>query len=529
MMRLNRLDNATSAAIHFSEALGYPTQNSFIDEIVKHPFYPSLLSLSEVLENEAGVKNFAVKIETDQLKEVNFPCLAHLQTKGGQYVLINALENDTVFYLLDGKNLKLSLTDFEKLWTGVILISESEKKVLKRKLNFNYLAQYILPVLSGLLLLFIIQKAYITTKISLFPFIGQNVILLAGLIVSVLLLIQSLGRSNAFIQQICGGDAKHNCNHILSAKAAQVTEWLSLSDLGFLYFSGSFIVLLFSQSYTALIIILVFNLMALPFTFWSVYYQWRIAKTWCRLCLMIQGLFWLQAIFSISILLTTENLLAQLTITDLPLLLLFYILPTVIWLNIKPIYQKTQQVQPLTRELNQLKFNIPAFKNLLYSQIQYVGTLPKTAIILGNPDASLTITMVSNAFCGPCATAHKFLDQWIAIGLDFKLEIVYTFSMETTDQQNQFFSHLLAIKQENKFKVEDVLHHWYHKDYQKIESWKEQFPATALTDHKIELLEQVNWCKLNEVKGTPTFYINSSKLPENYRLKDLKYVLMNFE
>jgi ABC-type bacteriocin/lantibiotic exporter with double-glycine peptidase domain len=184
-MRLNRLDNATSAAIHFSEALGYPTQNSFIDEIVKHPFYPSLLSLSEVLENEAGVKNFAVKIETDQLKEVNFPCLAHLQTKGGQYVLINALENDTVFYQLDGKNLKLSLTDFEKLWTGVILISESEKKVLKRKLNFNYLVQYILPVLSGLLLLFIIQKAYITTKISLFPFIGQNVILLAGLIVSV--------------------------------------------------------------------------------------------------------------------------------------------------------------------------------------------------------------------------------------------------------------------------------------------------------------------------------------------------------
>lgn len=528
-MKFNKLDNATSMAINFSDYFGFKADDSFEEQIQQHPYYPSLLSISEVLENEAGIKNFAVKISVEQLKEVSFPCMAHLKTKGGEYCIIKKLENDAVFYELDGRDKKINILEFGKIWSGVVLVSETEKIALKRKFNFKALTNYLLPFLSFLLLLGVFQKAVLSSVLNPIIFIGQFISLLAGLIISVLLLIQSLGRSNSFIQQLCGADAKHNCNHILSSNAAKLTSWFSLSDLGFLYFSGSFILLLFSQSATSILLLVMFNLFALPFTSWSVYYQWKIAKTWCRLCLIIQGLFWVQALFSFFILFEANDISTSFDWKNLPLLAIAYLFPTIIWLYAKPLFKVAQQVVPLKAELNKFKFNVETFKNLLQIQKQYVGTLPKTTIALGNPNAVLQITMVSNPFCSPCAKAHQFLEEWIRKGMDFKLNIIYTFSMKEEDRQKHFFNHLTAIAKKSTYAIAEVLQDWYSVDYQKLDKWKEKYPIANNEEDKIELLEQINWCKLNEINGTPTFYINGYQLPGNYKLKDLKYVLMNLE
>ena len=149
--------------------------------------------------------------------------------------------------------------------------------------------------------------------------------------------------------------------------------------------------------------------------------------------------------------------------------------------------------------------------------------------MLGNPNATLQITMVSNPFCNPCAQAHQFLEEWISKGIDFKLNIVYTFSMDDNDTRKQFFKQLIALRKVDEIQVENALKDWNSSDYPTLENWKAKYPANNTINDKIELLEQVNWCKLNEIKGTPTFFINTYKLPENYRLKDLKYVLMNLE
>jgi uncharacterized membrane protein len=528
-MKTYKLDNATASAIQFSDYFGFEKNANFQEQIQQHPFYPSLFSISEVLENEAGIKNFAVKIKTEQLNEVNLPCLAHLKTKGGEYALITAIKDNSVSYNLDGKNKKLSFSDFEKIWTGVVLVSESQKRDLKQKIDFAHISTYLLPLCAFLLLVITFSKTVNLSFFNPLAYSGQFICLLAGLIISVLLLIQSLGRSNSLIQQLCGGEAKHNCNHILSSKAAQITPWFSLSDLGFLYFSGSFLILLLSANSLATNAIIYLNLMALPFTFWSVYYQWQIAKTWCRLCLMIQGLFWLQAMFSIWAITQSNIPIAIPNINDVLMLATAYLFPKVLWLSTKELFKNNIKNPQLKRELNRLKYNVDAFKNLLHSQNQYIGTLPKKTIVLGNPNAALQITMVSNPFCNPCAQAHQFLEEWIAKGIDFRLNIVYTFSMDDNDQQKQFFKQLLALQKTDEKQVESALHDWYSLDYQKLENWKIKYPANSTIDDKIELLEQVNWCKLNEIKGTPTFFINSYKLPENYRLKDLKYVLMNLE
>nr|MBC7611731.1 thioredoxin domain-containing protein [Pseudopedobacter sp.] len=528
-MTNTKLDPITATTINFSNYFGFDAVTQLQEKLLQHPYYPSLLSISEVLENEAGIKNFAVKIQSDQLHEVNLPCMAHLNTKGGEYVLITEVKADKIFYELEGKKRQISFADFEKIWTGVVLVSEVQKQELKQKLNYKVLIPYLVPLFSIALIGILFFKSLTITLFSPILFTGQFICLVAGLSISVMLLIQSLGRSNSFIQQLCGSESKHNCNHILSSQAAHLTSWFSLSDLGFLYFSGSLLILFLSHDSTAAVAILTLNVLALPFTFWSVYYQWKIARTWCRLCLMIQGLFWLQALFSFFTLYKYPALFSVFNFYQIPLLLIVFLFPSVVWLSSKDLFKNAQKLVPLQSELNKFKFNVEVFKNQLYSQNQYVGALPKTTIVLGNPDSLLAITMISNPFCNPCAKAHQFLEEWITKGMDFKLNIVYTFRMDENDKQQHFFKHLLAIQQTDIHLVEKALKNWYSQDYQKLDSWKEKYPINVKEEDKLELLEQVNWCKLNEIKGTPTFYINGYQLPKQYQLKDLKYVLMNLE
>ncbi len=525
-MKFNTLDNVSGAAVQFSTTFGFKPQLNFVEQIQQHPFYPSLLSISEVLETEAGIKNFAVKLKPEQLKEVHFPCLAHLNSNGGEYALLKAVTDEMVIYELNAKKKKLALADFVKIWSGVVLLTDSEKITLQRKIEFQEFAPYLLPALGIVLLALLFVNSLQNSIFHPFNFTAQFIIIVIGLAVSVLLLLQSLGKINTLIQQICGGDTKHNCNSILSAKAANVTTWLSLSDLGFLYFSGGLMLLFLSENKTAISLVILFNVLALPFTFWSVYYQWQIAKTWCRLCLMIQGLFWLQAIFSFYSF-SQQPFFFGFNLSPLPFLLLIYVFPLVVWMSVKPLVKNLQEIKPLKQELNKFKFNLEAFDQLLKNQKQYIGSLPKTTLVLGNPDSALTITMVSNPFCNPCAKAHQFLEEWIAKEIDFRLNIVYTFSMNENDRQQQFFKHLLAIQKTDIHLVEKALKDWYSLDYQKLDSWKEKYPTKTDEEDKLELLEQVNWCKMNEIKGTPTFYINGYQLPDSYRLKDLKYILMN--
>jgi len=44
------------------------------------------------------------------------------------------------------------------------------------------------------------------------------------------------------------------------------------------------------EASASLAIVSLFNLLALPYIIFSVYYQWRVAKQWCVLCLAVQAL-----------------------------------------------------------------------------------------------------------------------------------------------------------------------------------------------------------------------------------------------
>ena len=73
--------------------------------------------------------------------------------------------------------------------------------------------------------------------------------------------------------------------------------------------------------------------------------------------------------------------------------------------------------------------------------------------------------------------------------------------------------------------VKQALSQWYSQKDKNYESWQEKYPVDALVDHSDTLLSQKAWCKMVDITGTPTLFINGRKLPNPYRPEDLKYVI----
>lgn len=116
---------------------------------------------------------------------------------------------------------------------------------------------------------------------------------LAGLAVTWLLILKSLKVASHSADRICGILQDHGCDTVLEQKASSFFGIVSWSEVGLSYFGVSTaILLIFPQCIGWLALV---NLLCLPFTFWSIWYQRFRLHTWCTLCVTTQALLWLQA------------------------------------------------------------------------------------------------------------------------------------------------------------------------------------------------------------------------------------------
>ena len=444
-------------------------------------------------------------------------------------MVVNKLVNGQISYWLDGKVINETIASFSEKWSNTVLIPEIE---VAPKKTLEISNQYVRPIGFATLFVFLISfMVWNAANVTLFIptlFFGQVLSLVLGLAVAILIILQSIDHRNPLVQQLCGGGTKTDCNHILGSKAAKITSWLGWADVGLFYYAGSFLLLMNSNNYTTITILCAFNVLSLPFTFYSVYYQWKVAKSWCRLCLYIQALLWVQGAFSIYYLL---NLSSSLSLNVFELIKAFslFILPAFVWLLVKPYIQDFKQIAPLKKQLSRLKFDTETFKFHLLKQAKYVAPAD-ISFVLGNPNAALEITIVSNPFCNPCAKAHEMLDQWLNKGLDFKLNIVFMPGNEK-ELKYQFIHNLFALKANDFSMAKKALHTWFETEKRELNQWKEKFPINDYNQGDLlTLLEKQNdWCKLAEINATPTFLINGYKVPTNYQLRDLKYILLNWD
>jgi len=438
-------------------------------------------------------------------------------------------ENKAIVSTHKWKNKVLPIDEFKKLYSGSILLAEKQDRSgeadYAAKLRHERVNDLRLPVFftgtAILLLAFLFLHTSFINNLNL-PVALLALFKTAGLATAILLLVQSIDANNPLIQKLCGDDNK-NCSAILSSKAAKVVEELSWSETGFFYFAGTWLVLIFSNGHTALIQALaVLNVISLPYTFYSVYYQWRVAKQWCIFCCTIQALLWLEFFAFIPSLLLPLQLPY---LGEWGSLITGLTAPVLLWIIFKPFLLQSKQLKPLKQQLRAFKYNTDLFKKLLNEEVQYALPKEEDSLIIGNHEAEKIITMVANPYCQPCAKAHKAL-QWMDGRNDVKLQVIFSTSAKENDKKVIVASHLLAMQNtSDAITVKKAMHDWYEQKQKNYEDWAQNYPAEKNITAIGQLENQREWCKLAEISDTPTLFINGRRLPRAYQIEDLKYFI----
>ncbi|WP_316786353.1 cysteine peptidase family C39 domain-containing protein [Pedobacter frigiditerrae] len=503
------------------------SQGTLTDKIENHPSFPSILAVGNIL-TEFNVPHTILNWskENFHLQNCLFPFIAHSKANGGTFVLVHNIENGEVFISDEKKkDQKIAENQFLKSWSGSLLYAEADtdsgEKNYQLKQIQNNLQQLKVPMLVTIILIAILTGF----NLNIYNW-GYYLILLlkiVGLASSILLLTYSIDANNPLVQNLCSLGKKNNCNAILKSEAAKVTSWLSWSEVGFFYFAGSFLSLLFLPSSLSLLFWL--NILCLPYTLWSIHYQY-IHKNWCVLCCTVQVVLWLE-ILTLFLGFGFFALNPQaFIIPSLYLLSLYFIAPVLIWYILKPILLKASEYRVLKNQLNKFKYNSQLFNQALTSQARYAVPDDLMPTVLGNPIAETIITMVSNPFCGPCAKAHETLEKLLDNRDDIRLKIVFATADHDNDEKTKIARHIAALNLTNNATlVEKALNDWYALREKKYDVWAR--------DYHVEINEQVNniskrqkqWCDLAEITVTPTILINGYKLPEPYQIADLKFLI----
>lgn len=495
-------------------------------EIVTNNNYPSLDSARSAL-NTWGVPNMPVRIGMAQLASAPLPAIAHLHS--GVFVLVQAVGKDSVQYWDTAKgNKEASLQEFEQIWSGaMLLVSAKDAQVPahlleKSSLPPRLLVQWVL----GLCCLGVLGVSVASVS---WYFAGLACLKALGLFFSMGLLSTDWG-AGQWISGICNIGKQTDCKSVLQTKASKIFSWLSWSEMGFFYFAGGLLALLFASwqaSSTAVLPILsLLTLLALPYTFFSVYYQARIAKQWCPLCLGVQGVFWLEFVLFLTSFQTHLQSGEGLT-SVLGSVVVAFSLPILGWFSVADVLKNANKAKHWRLQALRLQRNPAMFQAYLQQQkrLQSTEGLGKanTGITLGNPDAEVEIVMFTNPHCNPCTKVHKDLEELLEwAGESVKVRL-YFLSFPQREKTTQELLTLCLSAPDNQTR-QAILHAWFEQ---------KQKTNTQPTDEAEQMRQiHVQYANLNAIEGTPTIFVQGFQLPQVYQLQELRYhveSLQNFD
>ena len=206
-------DNLTVVLAKFAGELNIRIDlQKIYNELLIHPDYPSLLAVSDVLQN-FGIDNGAYEVDKSELKNIPCPFIAHTNINKHDFILVHHLDDEWVTASNEKWNkYKVSAAEFALMYRGVVLTAEMQRGSTGALNKFSPARFKGLPVYAGMLLLAV--AAFIFRFAYSYSFNWHIVLLLfaqtCGLAVSVLLLIQSVDSNNPLIQKICQTGGKTN-------------------------------------------------------------------------------------------------------------------------------------------------------------------------------------------------------------------------------------------------------------------------------------------------------------------------------
>ncbi|QJB37147.1 thioredoxin domain-containing protein [Chitinophaga oryzae] len=519
-------------------------------EMESHPDFPGILSVSDIL-SKFGVENLLAKFDAEQLPQLPAPFLTQISSHDGIGVYFTVVrkidERQVTYYDKETRSWKTAATEnFQKNYMGLVLLAEAGEhageadyqqhiNAEKRQLTLQYAKLFILPFIS---LLAMAAALFLEGWNALLP-VGFTLTAVLGAMVGFLLLWYETDQYNPLLQQICTAGKKVNCGAVVHSKASKIAG-ISWSIIGTSYFTGSLLFMLFSgiTSVQSLLVMSGLTVLAAPYTIFSVYYQWKVAKQWCLLCLSVQFILLLQLLIPIAGKWHTLAPLSSITLFTGISFALSYLLPFLVITQLMPAFRASREARQNKMKFNQLKHNQQIFEALLAKQKAVEESTTGLGITLGNPDARIKLVKVCNPYCGPCSKAHAPIEELLHGSDDLQVQIIFTATNKEDDHRSLPVKHFLAVAESgDNRQLKEVLDGWYlspTKDYRQF-SGKYMLPdgAMARQGKKVEAMR--SWCDRAGIKATPTFFLSMPsadqtttalyQLPDIYQIKDLKYIL----
>lgn len=484
--------------------------------IEKYPYKYSLYGISQLLHNY-NIENAGFRLK-DKANVFNItpPFIAEYSS---DFVIITKILENKVEYDWYGDKIFSTRLDFIEKFSGVVLLatpsqhsaepnySEHKKETILSKIKKSIILFCLLSIV-----LFCFFRNGINNNIVSITLL-TNII---GLYMSYLLLMQQMKIHNNVAEHLCNLSSKKGCNNLLEVKAAKFLGTFGWSEIGFSYFGVNIFAAVLDPN--NIYILSIFSLCTIVYAIWSLVYQKFIAKIWCPLCLVVQGVFLIQFYSFVHYnYISVENI----NVVNLYYIIVAYIV-ILMFINLTiPIILDSLNAIKTSFEFNSIKANKDVFLSLLAKENEFENTFDASKIIFGDPNAKHVITVFSNPFCGPCAKMHKRLDSLRKA--DCCIQYIFAYFYDYAEINKYIIAMYLKYGQEQSW---EYLNDWYNNGKFQYKEFFRSMHLSIEDQNVINEFDSHDKWKINaNFPPTPTVLYNNKRLPSYYNIEDLLYII----
>ena len=484
----------------------------------EHPHKFNLFGLSSIL-TDYGIENVGVKIsDKNDIRSLDPPFIVHT---GNDFAVVEKISNDNILFIERNRKIKITLGKFFEMWTGNTLIAVTDKTSKEPDYEIHF-REELFQNLRKIAILFILLFLFAFAFISYRSFAQMGVVLLllinfAGVYIGYLLVLKQLHIQSDYADKICSLFKYNDCNNILDSDSAKFMGVIGWSEIGLGYFISNVIILSLLPSLIPCMLFI--NIFCLPYTFWSIWYQKFKAKQWCPMCLIVLLLLW-----GISISGLVFDLINFNSITFWGIVITGGIY-TVVILTISmliPVISRSSKLENIQYEINSIKSDKDVFNTLLEKQPRYEVSKSTSRILLGNPDSNLLFTVFSNPHCNPCSKMHQRINELLRQNKHICVQYIFSSFNEELEISNKY---LIGAYFQKNGKTKDIYDEWFERGKYNKEMFFEAHPVnTDMQEVLSEFDLHERWKEKSGLRATPTILVNGYKLPDIFKIEDLKYI-----
>lgn len=507
----------------YLKILKIPVSQEYLKNLLLcHTKYPYLISVADTLE-KLGISYEFMRVDKNNLIEGLFPFLMHIDN------------NDTGLVIISCPNDLKKHNGVIHLWSGLILKIEPKKDIIDVS-NRRYIIKEKKSIIMSALLTCIIGFMAVFTAFHyssgyVFSILITN---LSGMFLGYILIKKELGIPSKVVDKLCSLKRNNNCTKALTAIRGKI----SLSELTFIYFvlQFSYIVLILPVEIDKAILILsFFSLLTFPIVIFSLVYQAFIVKAWCKLCLLVDFVLVMQGIILYALPKLFNGIFNfeyyESTIFPLKILAILLIVSLVIF---SVNYQRS--ICGLKSEESRIKrvfWNPDVFKYYLLKNPPLNMESHEDDFKIGDSNARIKLKLIIDLYCPSCWVAFQLVTETILLFPE-KVSLLVCLSPTNKNESDihqvypteyivSYFMERIKNHHVNVSVSIDLLNDWYRLN--NFEKFKQKYPLTDDTYYhraREQSKRNCKWLESNKIDQVPLLYINGYKMPNEYKLYELK-------